>query len=84
MSDDDDSDQENTNEQDAEMVANQIFGDDDNDDAPDADQDETSQSSARAAAEAADAYGDLDNSEESGMWFHMSKFCIESMRLFLN
>lgn len=61
---DDDSDQEQSGEHDRDLVANQIFGDDDDDDGP-KDQDETSQSSAKAADQV-DTYGDLDDSEESG------------------
>jgi len=60
MSDDDESD--DNNENDADVVANQIFGDDD--DAP-VDQDEGSQSP-KATAETADAYANLEESEESG------------------
>lgn len=65
MSDDDDSDQENTNEHDRDIVANQLFGDEDEDEGPQ-DHDETSQTSAKEAGDAGDAYGDLDDSEESG------------------
>lgn len=68
MSDDEDSDQDMTNENDADVIANQIFGDDDDDTAPaSSQQDERSQSSLKGDATAADnQYGDMDESEESG------------------
>ena len=68
LSDDDDSDNEATNENDADMVANQIFGEDDDEDGGPADHDESSQQSAGGkGGEDGNQYGDLDESEESGM-----------------
>lgn len=69
LSDDDDSDDEAANENDADVVANQIFGDDDEEDMGPADHDESSQQSAGGkggGGEERNAYGDLDESEESG------------------